>query len=653
MNIVEFALRFKDMASSELRQFGTTARTTFANANNLAHQLAGHNRVLGQSYNALQTQIRAVENTIASSTIPRQIREARRELAALQRQASRHSGNINTGGSGSGSGGGLLGMAGMAKFAGPAAIATVAYAAGSFFGETFSKALERQQVLTSFSVLAGSQGAGDALSKDLIKYQKDTILGPEVFKNAQTMMGFGFKSTEVMPNMKMLGDISMGDPAKLGSLTLAFSQTRAAGKLMGQDLLQFVTAGFNPLQEMSKRTGKSMGDLRKEMENGNISFAMVQQAFKDATSEGGTFNNMLATIAKTPAGKMQALSGAWNEFKVSAGTAFMPLLSMAIEFGSKMLPMIESWMPAIATTVDILAGLVGLVKSFVGELSNGNPVLWTLVGVVSVLTISYNANKIAIMATDLWAKRLLVTQGLQAFWGGIIIAVTNLWTGAQWLLNAALNANPIGLMVLGIAALVAMIVVAIKYYDQWGAALTLIMGPFGMIINIIASFARHWDSITNAFTAGGFIAGIKRIGFVLIDALLMPVQQLLELLAKVPGMGNLAGAGAQKIQQMRTSLDVATFVKALPKAKEKKSTGKTNAELLADQQSLATQNASSAGKSESAISGGGPKTINITIQKFLDYINIHTTNLKAGEHDIESQMLEMFARVVTQGAQAI
>lgn len=53
---------------------------------------------------------------------------------------------------------------------------------------------------------------------------------------------------------------------------------------------------------------------------------------------------------------------------------------------------------------------------------------------------------------------------------------TKAYTAAQWLLNAAITANPIGLLVVAIAALIAMVVVAIKYYDKWGATL-FIYGP--------------------------------------------------------------------------------------------------------------------------------------------------------------------------------
>jgi len=351
MNIVEFALKFKDLASSELGKFGTQAKRTFDNAGRLTNDLTGKNKILGSSYDVLQQKIRQVESVIRTSTIPSQIREARRELAALQRQSVRHPGNM--GGVSSSGSGGLLGLDGLGKFAGPAALAGVGIAAGQFIGDSINKSLERQQIQTSFNVLTGSAKAGQELSGQLVKYAKDTVLGPEVFKDAQTMMGFGFKSTEVMPNLKMLGDVSMGNSQKLESLTLAFSQTRAAGKLMGQDLLQYISAGFNPMEEISKRTGKSMGQMRKEMEGGNISFAMVQQAFKDATGEGGKFNKMLETIAQTPAGKMQALTGTWNEFKVSAGTAFMPLVSMALDFATKLLPKIEGLLTPLTNGIQL------------------------------------------------------------------------------------------------------------------------------------------------------------------------------------------------------------------------------------------------------------------------------------------------------------
>ena len=66
----------------------------------------------------------------------------------------------------------------------------------------------------------------------------------------------------------MLGDVSAGNKEHMEALTLAFSQTTAAGKLMGQDLLQYINAGFNPLQIIAEHTGKKMSDLKDAMSEG-------------------------------------------------------------------------------------------------------------------------------------------------------------------------------------------------------------------------------------------------------------------------------------------------------------------------------------------------------------------------------------------------
>lgn len=151
---------------------------------------------------------------------------------------------------------------------------------------------------------------------------------------------------------------------------------------------------------------------------------------------------------------------------------------------------------------------------------------------------------------------------VQALWTGIL-------TAKQWLLNIALNANPIGLVVLAIAALVGLVTVIITKYNEWGAALSLLTGPFGLIINLIQSFRRHWDSIVEAFKGEGIIGGLKRIGIVMLDALLMPVQQLLGLIAKIPGMSKIAGGASDWIQKTRENLNLAT-----PQAEDKKSEAK-------------------------------------------------------------------------------
>jgi len=50
---------------------------------------------------------------------------------------------------------------------------------------------------------------------------------------------------------------------KLPNLTYAMGQVRAAGKLMGQDLMQFTNAGVPMLEALGKTLGVSAGEARK------------------------------------------------------------------------------------------------------------------------------------------------------------------------------------------------------------------------------------------------------------------------------------------------------------------------------------------------------------------------------------------------------
>lgn len=467
---------------------------------------------------------------------------------------------------------------------------------GMLAGKAIKVGVEDEMQRTSFEVLLNGKKAAEGMVADIADYAAKTPyekLG--LGKVAQTMLSFGIAQEKIMPNMKMLGDIAMGDANKLESLGLAFSQISSAGKLQGQDLMQLINAGFNPLAEMSKKTGLSIGQLKEQMEKGNISFAMVEDAFKSATAEGGQFHGMADKMSQTLGGKLSSMSDAFSGALLGVYGVLQPMLIPAIDWLTKV---IEGIVPTFQWLVDLW--------------KEGNPVLMTLatiIGAVAGVFVIYNAvsavaafrtawlaketklqvfwdkimqagifmkngallayNGIMLVATTLTDKQKLATMGLAA-WNGIMKVATLGWTAAQWLLNIALNANPIGLIVLAIAALVGMITLVVAKYDSWGASLTLLMGPLGIIINLVMTFKRNWESITKAFKEGGILAGIKRIGIVLLDMILYPVQQLLGLLAKIPGLSKLASGGQEKIANLRKNLGLAD-----PQSESKKKVSQT------------------------------------------------------------------------------
>lgn len=169
---------------------------------------------------------------------------------------------------------------------------------------------EMQLLETSFAVLLGNETKANKMLSEIKEYNIQSPLSLNgISQAAQLLLGFNVEAEKVMPTLKQLGDISMGDTGRFQSLALAFAQMSAAGKLMGQDLLQMINAGFNPLQEISKNTGKSLIELRKEMENGAISSEMVANAFASATAQGGKFYGMTEKQAEGIKGLQAKLEG--------------------------------------------------------------------------------------------------------------------------------------------------------------------------------------------------------------------------------------------------------------------------------------------------------------------------------------------------------
>lgn len=217
-----------------------------------------------------------------------------------------------------------------------------------------------QTLRVQFNTLLGDEKKAEGMFNELKEFATNTPLQmQDLADSAKMMLSFGIEENKILPFLKNLGDISMGDSQKLQSLTLAFSQMSSTGKLMGQDLLQMINAGFNPLSEIAKQTGKSIGQLKDEMSAGKISVEMVQNAFKAAASEGGKFYGMLEAQSKTMAGAIAKFEGAMNDFKNELGSAIEGPLVNAYNLGTKLLKNYE----ALATALEALVAAVGTYKA--------------------------------------------------------------------------------------------------------------------------------------------------------------------------------------------------------------------------------------------------------------------------------------------------
>lgn len=287
----------------------------------------------------------------AAATI-RELQATKNELQELTRvsnQTSMSSGKNGLMGS-------LMGAASSARMFGSALVASGLYQ----FGEAAIEARSRiEQLEVSFSTLLGSQAQANALLQEIREYGTVTPYDTEgLAQAARLMLSYGMATNKVMPTLRMLGDISMGDKEKLQSLTLAFSQMSASGRVCKEDLNQMVNAGFNPLQIISEETGESIGELNDKVSAGKISVNQIEQAFISATSEGGKFHGMVDNMSNTLSGKIAQMSDGWDNLKASIGGLSSPAVLKAIEIATK--------------TIDGLTEAIEKLKEAAGDVTTGD-----------------------------------------------------------------------------------------------------------------------------------------------------------------------------------------------------------------------------------------------------------------------------------------
>jgi len=242
-------------------------------------------------------------------------------------------------------------LANLAKQA--AAIAAAYLSIGAAIGavmDAVKGAGQMEAMNAEFEVMLGNAEAAKYLVQEIQGFAAVTPFTTKgLSENIRLMMAFGISAKDSMTAVKMLGDVAGSDQEKLGRLALAYSQVAAAGKLSGQEVLQFVNAGFNPLTELTKTTGKSMAQLRKEMEKGLITSDMVRQAFEAATSKGGRFFGNMEKQSQT-------LFGLWS-------TLVDNFQILSAELGGQLVPFIKD---VIRGVIVLSEGIAGAFRQLIG-----------------------------------------------------------------------------------------------------------------------------------------------------------------------------------------------------------------------------------------------------------------------------------------------
>lgn len=239
-------------------------------------------------------------------------------------------------------------------------------------GAMVKAAADIESMQQQLETMTGSAEAGGKMFEAIkTMAAKTPFETKDLMKATNTMLGFGIAQEKVLPLMNQLGDISGGNADRFQSLALAFSQVSSAGKLQGQDLNQMINAGFNPLESIAKRTGKSVGYWKEQMSKGKVTTKMVEQAMKDATSQGGRFFGMMEKQSKTALGQWSTFQDNLNMLLAEFGKIILPTAISVLQKLSSALERFNSLSEGTKKTILVIGGIaaaIGPVITVVGAL---------------------------------------------------------------------------------------------------------------------------------------------------------------------------------------------------------------------------------------------------------------------------------------------
>lgn len=408
---------------------------------------------------------------------------------------------------------------------------------GTFLHASKEAAASMERMETAFSSVFGKESVNQMnfIRGEVKRLGLDLVASADAYKSISAAAKGSAISNEMVKEV-FLG-VSEGAAALQltseqteGALT-ALSQMISKGKVQAEELRgQLGERIPGAFQIASRAMGMTTAELDKFMSEGKLTAEMFIPRF------ASQMRKEFGASAKDAANSFTAMENRFRtvvlDFKVGIGKILLPLLS---ELMTAFTPIIQA------------------VGDFFRENRQG---IITVLKLIPYLVGGFVAIKVALIGVAIYQKIMIAIGWIKYLimmrvfiWKAI--TATKAWVVVQKVLNFVMNMNPISLIVIAIIALIGYIAIAIKYWDKFGAAMMVILGPIGMVISAIMMIQKRWDKIKEAFTSGGIIEGLKEIGKTLLDAIIYPFQKLLEVLALIPGVGEYIGKGAKALQSFR------------------------------------------------------------------------------------------------------
>ena len=361
----------------------------------------------------------------------------------------------------------------------------------------------------------------------------------------------------ISASLGMLANVGIKGSAAGTALNAVFTQLSAPDKVKKLEELgvkvkdaQGNFLSFTSILGDLEKVTKTMGSAEKSsllnsiflVQGGKAVNALLDQGtnslkeyIKELENSGGTAEAIAGAQMKSFAGMIEQLKSAWQDKQLSLGKAFE--VGGAKDALANLITYVQNFdvAPIAGALTQIMQAIPGIVEGFVGFVQT----LWNLREIIKSAAIAWGVYKGVMIAVNLIMMANpanLILVGIMALITGIVMLIRN-WDSVceamakvwEWMKNIA--------SIIWEGLLVAFDKVK-SFFLEFRPLISALLGPVGMLVNMIVEVVENFDNIKKAFSEGGFIAGIKTIGGTILSAVLAPIQQIFELLSKIPGVGS-------------------------------------------------------------------------------------------------------------------
>ena len=433
---------------------------------------------------------------------------------------------------------------------------------------------------------------------------------------------------------------------------------------------------FTDIIGQFEKSMAGLGDAERNFHIKKIFGVQEIAPFNALLAEGAdSLNKYTAAAAKSTG----AVTEKAEVIRSSIGNQIKVLMSALTELGFKFVEAFQTQggnaiqsLTNFINSLDVSAIVAG-VASLADFLAKVFSFLWNIKGVIVAIIATFAVIKTAMFAVGAFHTAMEVWQGIQiafaiaangsaaatsalAFASGTAttactafgVALTIITSPITWIIVA------VGLLVAGFIALWKHIdgaregfnnflnLPVVQFLQEW-------IAPFNAIMLMVKGLLDGIANIKAAFANGGVAAGLKAIGGMLLNMVLAPVQALLEMLSKIPGLGKLADFGANKLEELRANLVSTAPTQAIQPAAQAKATygSPANARQISDYAAMMQANSARAAQAATPVQApvtqgeraaytrtetnnnsylqiGVEKGVNITKQSFAPGVNIQT-----------------------------